>query len=111
MAHGVGLADNLDQTFNGIRDELGQPQLMIACDCILRKLEIAQNGMDAQVAEILQSNNTVGFNSYGVQLHGVHVNQTLSGIAIGSSRNPVLVYADATEGQRGGIAGRGHPVE
>ena len=91
VAHGVGLVDNLDQTFSGIRDELDQPQLLIACDCILRKLEIAQNGLDAPVAGIFQSHNTVDFSSYGELFHGVHVNQTLTGIAIGSFRDPVLV--------------------
>jgi hypothetical protein len=37
------------------------------------------------VAEIFRNNNTIGFNSYGEQFHGVHVNQTLTGIAIGSA--------------------------
>lgn len=87
VAHGVGLLNNLEQTFDNIRAEIGQPQLVIACDCILRKLEISQNGLDERVAEIFRSNNTVGFNSYGEQFHGVHVNQTLTGIAIGSAEN------------------------
>lgn len=87
LAHGVGLLNNLEQTFDSIRAEIGQPQLVIACDCILRKLEISQNGLDDRVAEIFRSNNTVGFNSYGEQFHGVHVNQTLTGIAIGSAGN------------------------
>lgn len=87
VAHGMGLLNNLEQTFDSIRAEIGQPQLVIACDCILRKLEISQNGLDDRVAEIFRSNNTVGFNSYGEQFHGVHVNQTLTGIAIGSVGN------------------------
>jgi hypothetical protein len=28
-------------------------------------------------------NNTVGFNTYGEQFRGLHINQTLVGIAIG----------------------------
>jgi hypothetical protein len=83
VAHGVGLLKNLEQMFDTIHAEIGQPQLVLACDCILRKLEISQNGLDDRVAEIFRSNNTVGFNSYGEQYHGVHVNQTLTGIAIG----------------------------
>lgn len=85
VAHGIGLLNNLEQTFDSIRAEIGQPQLVIACDCILRKLEISQNGLEGRVAEIFRSNNAVGFNSYGEQFHGVHVNQTLTGIAIGSA--------------------------
>ncbi len=85
VAHGVGLVKNLEQTFDKIHAEMGKPQLVIGCDCILRKLEVVQNGMNERVAEIFNSNNTVGFNSYGEQFHGVHVNQTLTGIAIGSA--------------------------
>jgi hypothetical protein len=85
VAHGVGLVNNLEQTFDKIRAELGKPQLVIGCDCILRKLEVEQNGMNERVAQIFSSNNTIGFNSYGEQYHGVHVNQTLTGIAIGSA--------------------------
>jgi hypothetical protein len=84
VAHGVGLVKNLEQTFDKIRTELGKPQLVIGCDCILRKLEVAQNGLNELVAELFRSNNAIGFNSYGEQFHGVHVNQTLTGIAIGS---------------------------
>jgi hypothetical protein len=91
VAHGVGLLNNLEQTFDSIRAEIGQPQIVIACDCILRKLETSQNGLDERVAEIFRNNNTVGFNSYGEQFHGVHINQTLSGIAIGSAGNAVDV--------------------
>jgi len=85
VAHGVGLVKNLEQTFDKIRAELGKPQLVIGCDCILRKLEVSQNGLNESVAELFRSNNTIGFNSYGEQYHGVHVNQTLTGIAIGSA--------------------------
>ncbi|MFA5824732.1 MAG: nitric oxide-sensing protein NosP [Gallionellaceae bacterium] len=84
VAHGVGLLRNLEQTFDILRAEMGVPQLVIGCDCILRKMEVAQNGLTERVAEIFQSNNTVGFNSYGEQFNGVHVNQTFTGIAIGA---------------------------
>jgi hypothetical protein len=87
VAHGVGLVNDLEQTFDKIHAEMGQPQLVIGCDCILRKLEIAQNGFLERVAEIFRVNNTIGFNSYGEQFHGVHVNQTFTGIAIGSTGN------------------------
>lgn len=83
VAHGVGLVNNLEQTFEAIRTEIGKPQLVIGCDCILRRLEGEQSGLKDQVAKLFQSNNAIGFNSYGEQFSGVHVNQTLTGIAIG----------------------------
>ncbi|PCF94918.1 nitric oxide-sensing protein NosP [Vreelandella nigrificans] len=86
VAHGAGLVSNLEQTFDKIHAELGHPQLVIGCDCILRKLEVVQNGLQGRIAEIFKDNNTIGFNSYGEQFHGIHVNQTLTGVAIGSAR-------------------------
>ena len=87
VAHGAGLVNNLEQTFEKIHTAIGKPQLVIGCDCILRRLEIMQNGLQERVAEIFLANNTIGFNSYGEQFRGVHVNQTLTGIAIGSVGN------------------------
>lgn len=83
VAHGVDLMQNLTQTFEKIRAEIGPPQVVIGFDCVLRGLEMEQDGLKPGVGQILQNNNMVGFSSYGEQFHGVHVNQTLTGIAIG----------------------------
>lgn len=83
VARGVDLAANLDKAFAGIREELGAPQAVLACDCILRKLEIAQNGSKPVVEALLRENNVVGFSTYGEQFGGVHVNQTFTGVAFG----------------------------
>ncbi len=82
-ARGVDLVGNLEEAFAEIRGAIGQPQLVIGCDCILRKLEMTQRGLIDRVAKVLHENNVVGFSSYGEQHLGVHVNQTLTGIAIG----------------------------
>lgn len=89
VAHGVDLVENLEHSFARIRAEIGPPQLTFACDCILRNLEIAQAGLKPRVEEILRRNNAVGFSTYGEQFRGVHVNQTLTGIAIGGAPEPV----------------------
>lgn len=85
VGHGVDLMENLEHAFAGIRAAIGPPQLVLACDCILRKLEIAQSGLIDRVDAIFRDNNVIGFNSYGEQYRGVHVNQTLTGIAIGEA--------------------------
>ena len=66
------------------RTQIGPPQLVLTFDCILRKLEIDQSGLQAAVSEVLTSNNAVGFNTYGEQFCGVHVNQTLTAVALGA---------------------------
>jgi len=95
VAHGVNLVNNLEQTFDKIRKNVGEPQLVIGCDCILRNLEISQSGLKDRVGEIFKNNSTIGFSSYGEQFHGVHVNQTLTGIAIGTSLEPAGGVDDA----------------
>ena len=84
VANGVDLVENLEQAFAQIRREIGPPQLVLGCDCILRKLEIFQSSLTDRVGEVLLRNSTIGFNTYGEQFRGVHVNQTLVGIAFGT---------------------------
>jgi hypothetical protein len=84
VAHGIGLVDNLEQAFAQIRSKVGAPQLVIGYDCILRRLESLENHSEGQVESIFRTHNVVGFNTYGEQFHGVHVNQTLTGVALGS---------------------------
>lgn len=77
MVKGLGkLAADLEK-------DVGQPQLVIACDCILRQLEARSMGIMPEVENILSDLNAVGFSTYGEQIHSIHVNQTLTGIAIG----------------------------
>jgi len=84
VAQGAELLANVEQTFTQIRAEIGAPQLVLACECILRRLEIKQSHLEDRVGEVLRRNNTTGFSTYGEQFRGVHVNQTLVGIAIGT---------------------------
>ena len=87
VAHGEDLVANLNQTFETLRAEIGQPQAVLACDCILRNLEIAQDDLKGSVGDVFRNNNTVGFSTYGEQYGGVHVNQTLTGIAFGAPQD------------------------
>ncbi len=84
LARGVDLVDNLEQALAEVRAHTGTPQLVLICDCILRKLELAHNGLEDRVGTILRNNGAVGFNTYGEQFRGIHVNQTLTGVAIGA---------------------------
>lgn len=83
VVRGVDLLGNLQETFETLRAEVGPLQFVFACDCILRNLEVKQAGVKDEVAQIFRDNHAIGFSTYGEQFHGVHVNQTLSGIAIG----------------------------
>jgi hypothetical protein len=84
VAHGEDLVGNIERAFAAVRAEIGEPQAVIGCDCILRRLEIERNHLTGHVDDVMQRNRTIGFGSYGEQYRGVHVNQTFTGLAIGS---------------------------
>lgn len=65
-----------------IRDNAGNaPDFILGFDCVLRKLEIEQKQLSKQVSDVLQTHRVVGFNTYGEQQSGVHMNQTFVGVA------------------------------
>ncbi|MCP4073737.1 MAG: FIST signal transduction protein [Hyphomicrobiales bacterium] len=57
------------------------PDFILGFDCFLRRLEIEQNDIVPEASEILRKHKVLGFNTYGEQHRGVHVNQTFVGIA------------------------------
>jgi len=87
VGRGMNLMDNLEQTFAAIHASIGEPQVVIGIDCVLRRLEVIQNRTLGQMEDLFRRNSMIGFNSYGEQYRGVHVNQTFVGIAIGSTRS------------------------
>lgn len=87
VVRGVDLVGNLEQAFDTLRASVGPLQMVIACDCVLRNLEISQSGLKDTVGAVLHKNNAVGFSTYGEQFRGVHVNQTMTGIAFGCARD------------------------
>jgi len=82
LAEGVDLVQNLDGLLTRLHGELGELELVIGCDCILRKLEIERNGCQAQVGSLLAANQAIGFSTYGEQYQAMHINQTFTGVAI-----------------------------
>ncbi|MEE1926386.1 nitric oxide-sensing protein NosP [Pseudomonas sp. 148P] len=80
------LVPNLETLFEGLCERLGALVLTIGCDCFLRRLELEDRPQKGQVEAILRQHAVVGFNSYGEQFNGMHINQTFTGVAIGRSR-------------------------
>lgn len=78
------LLDDLQLTLGGLRERLGETVLILGCDCFLRRLELEALGQVDEASRLLGLAGVVGFNTYGEQHHGMHINQTLTGVAIGS---------------------------
>ena len=79
-------APNLTALFERLEQRLGAPLLTIGCDCFLRRLEVEERGLGEAASELLRRQQVIGFNTYGEQYNGMHINQTFTGVAIGQPR-------------------------
>ncbi len=76
---------SLEQGLARATEGRGAPALVIGCDCILRRLDLESRASDASAGELLSRYNVIGFSTYGEQFNGVHINQTLTGVALEAS--------------------------
>ena len=82
IGRGDSAIESLRQDLTRLREDMGEPAVIIGCDCILRRLEMEEHGIDDSIGRLLAENKVVGFSTYGEQINSVHVNQTFTGIAI-----------------------------
>jgi hypothetical protein len=88
VARSVDMVQNLQEAFAGVRKQIGEPAVVLGCDCILRYIEARQRGLCDQLGAILAANNVTGFATYGEQYNAMHLNQTFTGVAVGSGGRP-----------------------
>ena len=81
LAEGQEISAHLERSLDRLSPD-GPPEAILACECILRRLEIEETQVKGVMSRTLARHNVVGFNSYGEQLNMLHVNQTFTGVAI-----------------------------
>jgi hypothetical protein len=79
------MLDELGELLAGLDARLGPPALILGCDCFLRRMELETEGLVAPASRLLSEAGVVGFNTYGEQHQGMHINQTFTGVAIGAA--------------------------
>lgn len=62
---------------------------VLGCDCILRRIAAEQSQMTREMSDVLAEYNVTGFSTYGEQIGPLHVNQTMTGVAIYRKERPV----------------------
>jgi hypothetical protein len=65
-----------------VLSENGELDSLLICDCILRRLEAAQSQKTHSLSQIMENHRAIGFNTYGEQFGSMHVNQTMTGVAL-----------------------------
>ncbi|MBK8014629.1 MAG: FIST C-terminal domain-containing protein [Deltaproteobacteria bacterium] len=83
IGHGVDPLNAAERAFASVRQVVGNPQLIVGFDCVLRRLELAETGHLKSIEKTFMDNNVVGFCTYGEQFNGLHINQTFTGVALG----------------------------
>ncbi|EPX76124.1 FIST N-terminal domain-containing protein [Salipiger mucosus] len=81
LGRGKAVIETLEAELDvrGHREEA--PDFILGFDCILRRLEIEQKQLSAEASRVFRQRRVFGFNTYGEQHCGVHVNQTFVGVA------------------------------
>ena len=81
LADQTDMVAHLDQGLAAL-DRPGRPHQILGCDCILRRIAASQVQQTRAVSEVLARHRVTGFSTYGEQIGALHVNQTLTGVAI-----------------------------
>jgi hypothetical protein len=80
LAEPQDMARHLDAALTELARDRA-PAAILGCDCILRRIEAQEKQRFRAVSDILRRHGVTGFSTYGEQLNGMHVNQTMTGVA------------------------------
>lgn len=77
------MEDSLKADLRKLKDEFNDIGFFLGFNCILRALEASKIECHGKLETIVKelTSNMIGFDTYGEQLNGMHINQTLVGIA------------------------------
>lgn len=78
-----GLLEHSKRLLQSISHEIGEPQVIIGFDCIYRRCETDNMGIVGPMSKLYSEYRMIGFNTYGEQMDGMHLNHTITGVAIG----------------------------
>jgi len=77
------LTENRRILTRSLRESLGEADFILGFECILNRHTLTQSSQLEGVGRLYQELRMLGFNTYGEQYQGLHMNQTLAGIAFG----------------------------
>lgn len=80
LAQSTDLEAHLERELSRLAPN-GEKPAILACDCILRRLEAEHSQTRHRISAVLDRYGVTGFNTYGEQFNLVHVNQTFTGLA------------------------------
>jgi len=88
VARGLDPVESTKDLLDEIKCEMGGVSIFLGFECVLRRLDVEQHQLSREMSDLYRRNNVVGFHTYGEQYRSMHVNQTLTGVAIGRRAEP-----------------------
>jgi hypothetical protein len=67
--------------FNSLRAELGEIDRVLAFNCVLNGMVARARQQQRELSQLFSANRVIGFDTFGEQSWGLHVNQTFTGLA------------------------------
>ncbi len=84
LTRATDLPASTARALEGARARLGcEPALLVAFNCLGRYLVAKREGTVGALGGVLASVPVIGFNTYGEQHGGLHINHTLTGVLLG----------------------------
>lgn len=82
----LGLLQSIEVQLEEFKKQFGRADLLISFNCVLRALETAEKKLQCELERTYQDSckTCIGFDTYGEQFNGLHINQTLVGLALRS---------------------------
>lgn len=81
VAKSEGMVRSMQDCIENIEQGIGEIDLMMGFECILRKLDAKNRNAIDRVSKLYKENNIVAINVYGEQYQSMHINQTFTGVA------------------------------
>ncbi|TFL16687.1 FIST N-terminal domain-containing protein [Jannaschia formosa] len=81
VAEAQPMAPHLDATLSRLSGR-ARPAGILACDCVLRRIEAERTQQSTAVSEVLARHRVHGFSTYGEQIGPMHLNQTMTGVIL-----------------------------
>ena len=75
------IASELEADLAAVAGE-GKLEAILACDCVLRRIAAEQTQRVRAVSDVLKRYQVLGFSTYGEQFGAMHVNLTMTGVAV-----------------------------
>jgi hypothetical protein len=83
VARARDIVASAERELDRLDRETGGVDFVLAFECVLRRLDSEIHQVKHRMCELYRKYNLIGFHTYGEQYNSMHLNQTLTGVAIG----------------------------